>query len=65
MKIEELISEALTVFLNTEIEDKHYLAKLLDILESEPLIGFKVIKGIAQIISSRLRNCRMALLKTL
>ena len=39
--------------------------KLLDILESEPLIGFKVIKGIAQIISSRLRNCRMALLKTL
>jgi len=39
--------------------------KLLEILESEPTAGFKVIKGVAQIISSRLRNCRMALLKTL
>ena len=39
--------------------------ELLDILESEPIIGFRIIKGIAQIISSRLRNCRMALLKTM
>lgn len=39
--------------------------KLLEILEGEPEAGFKVMKGIAMIISSRLRNCRSALLKTL
>lgn len=39
--------------------------KLLSILEDEPAAGFMVMKGIAQIISSRLRNCRSALLKTL
>jgi CRP/FNR family cyclic AMP-dependent transcriptional regulator len=39
--------------------------KLLEILENEPEAGFKVMKGIAMIISSRLRNCRSALLKTL
>ena len=39
--------------------------KLIEILEDEPAAGFKVMKGIAEIISSRLRNCRSALLKTL
>jgi CRP-like cAMP-binding protein len=39
--------------------------KLLAILAEEPTAGFQVTLRIAQIISGRLRNCRMALLKTL
>ena len=39
--------------------------KLLDILKEDPAGGFQVLMHITQIISTRLRNCRMALLKTL
>lgn len=38
---------------------------LLVILQEEPIVGYHVMQRVAQLISSRLRNCRSALLKTI
>ncbi len=38
---------------------------LMKLLEQEPVAGFIVMKRIAEVVSSRLRNSRAALLKTL
>lgn len=39
--------------------------KLIEILRSEPASGFEVMRHISEVISSRLRNSRAVLLKTL
>ena len=38
---------------------------LMEVLESDPAMGFTVMRRIAEVISSRARNTRFALLKTL
>jgi CRP-like cAMP-binding protein len=39
--------------------------KLINILRQEPISGFEVMRHITEVVSSRLRNSRVALLKTL
>ena len=39
--------------------------KLVDVLRQEPLSGFKIIQHITELVSSRLRNSRAVLLKSL
>ena len=50
-------------------EDSHLIAipadKFMQVLESHPEAGFKIMLRITEIISDRLRNSRQALLKTM
>ena len=39
--------------------------KLIEVLRQEPVSGFEVMRRISEVISSRLRNSRMVLLKSL